>query len=270
MPRGKVYLVGAGPGDPGLLTLKGKECLERADMILTDYLVNPLLLTYTRSDAEHIRLGRRGTAEYLDQEAIIAVLIRHAKLGKHVVRLKNGDPFLFGRGGEEAAALAEQDIDFEVVPGISSAIGCPAYLGIPVTHRRYASQVTIVTGHEDPTQPAPDIDWKSFAASGGTLVILMGLRTLPTIFDWLLKYGKPVRTPVAIISQGTLPTQRVLVGTLEEIGGRFVREEWESPVMAVIGEVVRLQQQLQWFVQTESSSQSTLSARSDFGRESFS
>lgn len=247
MAKGKVFLVGAGPGDPGLLTLKGKECLERADVVVADYLANPALLKYLRPDAECVKLGRRGTAEYLTQEAITALLIQRAQAGKLVVRLKNGDPFVFGRGGEEGDALAANRIDFEIVPGVSSAVACPAYLGIPITHRLFASSVTIVTGHEDVSQPTSDIDWEALAHSLGTLVILMGLRTLPAIMDTLLAKGMPVDTPVAVISNGTLPTQKAIIDTLGGMGLRLRNEPLEFPAMAVIGEVVQLAPRLRWF-----------------------
>jgi len=243
---GKVYLVGAGPGDPGLLTLKGKECLELADVVIADYLANPVLLGYTRPGVESVQLGRRGTPEYLSQEAITTLMITRARAGQQVVRLKNGDPFLFGRGGEEAAALAANGILFEIVPGVSSAIACPAYLGIPVTHRHYASQVTIVTGHEDPSQPESDIGWAALARQGGTLVIVMGLRTFPSILASLLAHGKPPTTPIALISNGTLPTQRAIIGTLGEIEAQFAEAALEPPVTAIIGEVVRLHPHLRW------------------------
>lgn len=247
MTKGKVFLVGAGPGDPGLLTLKGKACLERADVVIADYLANPALLEHLRPEAECVTLGRRGTAGYLGQEAITALVIQRAQAGQQVVRLKNGDPFVFGRGGEEGEALAAHGIDFEIVPGVTSAVACPAYLGIPVTHRRLASSVTIVTGHEDASQPTSDLDWEGLARSRGTLVILMGLRTLPAILDTLLAKGMPVGTPVAVISNGTLPTQKTIIDTLGGMGSRLRDEPLEFPVMAVIGDVVRLAPRLPWF-----------------------
>jgi uroporphyrinogen III methyltransferase/synthase len=257
--EGKVYLVGAGPGDPGLLTVKGKECLELADVVVADYLANQALLKHVRPDAECVTLGRRGTPQHLSQEAIISLLIQRARAGKQVVRLKNGDPFLFGRGGEEGQALATSQVAFEVVPGVSAAMACPAYLGIPVTHRRYASQVTIVTGHEDASQPESDIDWKTLARSQGTLVILMGLRTLPAILGTLLAHGMPASTPVAVISNGTLSTQKAVIGTIEEVETCLPSEPLEFPVMAVIGEVVRLAPLLHWFHADSPKAPSTLS-----------
>ena len=247
MKKGKVYLVGAGPGDPGLLTLRGQECLELADVVVADYLANAILLEYCSPEAECIRLGRRGTSGYLSQSLISTLLVEKAKAGKQVVRLKNGDPFVFGRGGEEAEALAAHGIEFDVVPGVSAAVACPAYAGIPITHRRYASEVTIVTGHEDPILGESNIDWKNLARSHGTLVVMMGLHTLPSIFDSLLGHGMPPETPVAVISQGTLPQQRVLVESLENIGKCMEQVELGLPVMAVIGEVVNLEKHLRWF-----------------------
>jgi uroporphyrinogen III methyltransferase/synthase len=247
MPKGKVYLVGAGPGDPGLLTIRGKECLELADLVVVDYLVNPILLQHARPDAECRFLGPRGTPEYLSQEAINALLVERGQAGKQVVRLKNGDPFLFGRGGEEAEALAAQGLDFEVVPGVTAAVACPAYVGIPITHRQYASAVTIVTGHEDSTKAEPEIDWKSLARCHGTLIILMGFRRLSAILRALQAHGMSPDTPVAVISRGTLPTQRVLMGMLGEIGPRLLDAPLESPVITIIGQVVSLSQRLRDF-----------------------
>lgn len=248
MKPGKVYLVGAGPGDPELLTIRGLECLECADVVVADYLANPILLNYSRPDAEKIRLGRKGTAEYLNQQQITTLLIDRAREGKHVVRLKNGDPFVFGKGGEEAEAMAEHGITCEVVPGVSAAVACPAYAGIPVVHRQYASQVTFITGHEDPLGKDCSVDWKNLAQSQGTtLVIMMGLKTLPSIFEALYKNGMRGQTPVAVISQGTLPQQQVVVETLETIGRRLESLDLELPVMAVVGEVVNLEQSLRWF-----------------------
>src|SRR2546425_3408817 len=178
---GKVYLVGAGPGDPGLLTLKGKECLEAADVVLYDYLANPVLLQYAPATAQRIYVGRRGRGQYQDQANINRLLIERAKEGNVVVRLKGGDPFVFGRGGEEAEAIAAAGLPFEVVPGVTSAVAVPAYAGIPVTHRTLASTVAFVTGHEDPTKEEAAREWPHLATANGTLVFLMGMKNLPAI-----------------------------------------------------------------------------------------
>src|SRR5574340_1068995 len=174
--KGKVYLVGAGPGDPKLLTLRGKECLEQADIVLYDYLANEALLGYVSRQAERLYVGRRGRGQYRDQSEINRLLIDHARAGKPVVRLKGGDPFVFGRGGEEAEAVAAAGVEFEVVPGVTAAVAVPAYAGIPVTHRTMASTVTIVTGHEDAEKPSPMLEWPKLAAASGTLVFMMGMK----------------------------------------------------------------------------------------------
>ena len=197
---GKVYLVGAGPGDPGLLTLKGKECLEAADVVLYDYLANPILLQYAPSAAQRIYVGRRGRGQYQDQADINRLLIARAKEGKVVVRLKGGDPFVFGRGGEEAEAVAAAGIDFELVPGVTAAIAVPAYAGIPVTHRTLASTVTFVTGHEDPTKPETQLEWPKLAGTSGTLVFMMGMKNLPSIVRQLLLEGRSSNQPVANVT----------------------------------------------------------------------
>ncbi len=245
--RGKVYLVGAGPGDPGLLTLKGKECLERADVVLYDYLANPALLQYAPEQAERIYVGRRGRGRYQNQEDINRVLIERAKAGQVIVRLKGGDPFVFGRGGEEAEAAAAAGIDFEVVPGVSAAVAVPAYAGIPVTHRTLASMVTVVTGHEDPSKPGTDLDWTTLAMLPGTLVFLMGMKTLPAIVSRLVEQGRGTDTPVAAIRWGSRADQRTITGTLGDIVAKAEAAHFEPPTVIVIGEVVRLRDRLNWF-----------------------
>jgi uroporphyrinogen III methyltransferase/synthase len=209
---GKVILVGAGPGDPGLLTLKGKECLEQADVVLYDYLANALLLEHAPSTAQRIYVGRRGRGQYQDQADINRLLIERAKEGKIVVRLKGGDPFVFGRGGEEAEAVAAAGVDFDIVPGVTAAVAVPAYAGIPVTHRTLASTVTFVAGHEDPTKPAALLDWPKLASASGTLVFMMGMKNLPSIVGRLLSEGRSPDTPVAAIRWGTKAGQRPLWG----------------------------------------------------------
>ncbi len=245
--RGKVYLVGAGPGDPKLLTLRGKECLAAADVILYDYLANPALLEYAPVDAERIYVGRRGRGRYQDQADVNRLIIDRAQLGKVVVRLKGGDPFVFGRGGEEAEAVAEAGVPFEIIPGVTSALAVPAYAGIPVTHRTMASTVTFVTGHEDPEKDTPTLEWPRLATADGTLVFLMGMRNLPTIVGQLVSEGKSPGTPVALIRWGTRASQRTLVGTLEDIVGKAEAAGMEPPTLIVIGDVVRLRDRLNWF-----------------------
>jgi uroporphyrinogen III methyltransferase/synthase len=244
---GKVFLVGAGPGDPRLLTLRGKDCLEQADVVIYDYLANPALLNYVPAEAERLYVGRRGRGSYQDQHNINRLLIDKAREGKIVVRLKGGDPFVFGRGGEEAEAVAEAGIAFEVVPGVSSAIAVPAYAGIPVTHRTLASAVTLVTGHEDPLKSESTIDWPRLAAGDGTLVFLMGMKNLASLVDHLRLEGKADDTPVALIRWGTRASQRTLVGTLQDIVELAAQAHLEPPTIIVVGEVVRLRDRLNWF-----------------------
>lgn len=245
--RGKVYLVGAGPGDPGLLTLKGQECLEQADVVLYDYLANPVLLQHAPEQAERIYVGRRGRGQYQDQADINRLLIERAKSGQVVVRLKGGDPFVFGRGGEEAEAVAAAGVDFEVVPGVTAAVAVPAYAGIPVTHRTLASTVTIVTGHEDPSKHAPVMDWPKLAGTSGTLVFMMGMKTLPTIVARLLEEGRSPQTPVAAIRWGTRADQQTVIGTLRDIVEKAEQARFEPPTVIVVGDVVGLREQLNWF-----------------------
>ena len=244
---GKVYLVGAGPGDPGLLTLKGKECLEAADVVLYDYLANPVLLQYAPVTAQRIYVGRRGRGRYQDQADINRLLIERAKEGNVVVRLKGGDPFVFGRGGEEAEAVAAAGVDFELVPGVTAAVAVPAYAGIPVTHRTLASTVTFVTGHEDPTKPAALLEWPKLASTSGTLVFMMGMKNLPSIVRQLLSEGRPSDTPVAAIRWGTKADQQTIVGTLGDIVEKAEAAHLEPPTVIVVGAVVRLREQLNWF-----------------------
>ena len=244
---GKVYLVGAGPGDPGLLTLKGKECLERADVVLYDYLANPVLLKYAPATAQRIYVGRRGRGQYQDQADINRLLIERAQEGNVVVRLKGGDPFVFGRGGEEAEAVATAGVDFEIVPGVTAAVAVPAYAGIPVTHRTLASTVTFVTGHEDPTKPGTLLEWPKLASTSGTLVFMMGMKNLPSIARQLLSEGRSQETPVAAIRWGTKAEQQTIVGTLGDIVAKTEAAHLEPPTVIVIGEVVRLRGQLNWF-----------------------
>lgn len=244
---GKVYLVGAGPGDPQLLTLRGKRCLEQADVVVYDYLANPVLLDHAPERAERIYVGRRDRGAYQDQHEVNHLLIGKARDGKVVVRLKGGDPFVFGRGGEEAEAVAEAGIPFEVVPGVTSAVAVPAYAGIPVTHRTLASTVAFVTGHEDPTKGTSSMEWPRLASADGTLVFLMGMKNLPAIVERLTKDGKSIETPVALIRWGTRSHQRTVVGTLQDIVEKAEQAQMEPPTIIVVGQVVRLRDQLNWY-----------------------
>jgi uroporphyrinogen III methyltransferase/synthase len=244
---GKVYLVGAGPGDPGLITVKGLSCLRKADVVVYDRLVDWSVLHEARSDAEKIYVGKSSNHHTLEQEKINQLLIEKAREGKIVVRLKGGDPFVLGRGGEEASALAENGIAFEVVPGVTSAVAVPAYAGIPVTHRGVASSVMIVTGHKVPEENEPKIAWDKISTATDTLVILMGLGNLSYVVDQLVKNGKSPSTPVAVITQGTIGRQRCVVGTLEDILVKVRSENLQPPTVVVVGNVVHLRNYLRWF-----------------------
>jgi uroporphyrinogen III methyltransferase/synthase len=248
MRRGRVALVGAGPGDPGLLTVRALERLKEAEVIVYDRLVNPALLDLAPPDALRIFAGKRVGAHCLSQSAINALLIHHAEVGRFVVRLKGGDPFVFGRGGEEALALSKVGIAFEIVPGISSAIAVPAYAGIPVTHRGLAASFAVLTGHEDPSKDDDTVDWGRLATAVDTLVVLMAVGSFPRIVGALLGHGRGPETPVALIRWGTTEAQEVCVGTLGDIVGRA--RGLEPPVVAVIGEVVALREHLAWGLET--------------------
>jgi uroporphyrinogen III methyltransferase/synthase len=245
--KGKCFLVGAGPGDLGLVTLRGKELLVQADVIVYDALVNPEMLGWVRPDAEIIFAGKRPREKTFSQDEINALLVEKARLGKNVVRLKGGDPFMFGRGGEEAEALAAAGIDFEVVPGITSAIAVPAYAGIPVTHRAQNSHVTFFTGHEDPTKSESALDFDALAKLGGTQVMLMGMDRLAAITKEMLAHGSRQNLPVALIRLGASGQQRTVVGTLENIAERARSAGLEAPAVAVFGDVVELRKNLNWF-----------------------
>ncbi|MGH7606508.1 MAG: uroporphyrinogen-III C-methyltransferase, partial [Gemmatimonadales bacterium] len=243
---GTVYLVGAGPGDPGLITVAGLLRLKDADVIVYDRLVNEALLKETRVDAELIFVGKVAGKSH-DQEAINRLLIEKAREGKRVVRLKGGDPFVFGRGGEEAEALRAAGIPFEVVPGVTSAVAVPAYAGIPATHRGLASTFAVITGHEDPEKPESSIDWAKLATAVDTLVFLMGTKTLPDIVEKLVANGRSPGTPAAVIRWGTTPEQRTVVGTLADIAASVEEAGIAPPAITVVGEVVRLRDTLSWF-----------------------
>lgn len=245
MTPGKVYLVGAGPGDPGLLTLKGKQVLESADCVVHDFLVNRDLLHLARADAEKIPVGRRGEADRMRQSEINQLLVARAGEGKLVCRLKGGDPYVFGRGGEEAEALANAGIAFEVVPGVSAGHAVPAYAGIPITHRDITSTVTFIAGHEDPGKETSRLDWQYLGTCPGTLVFFMAVRNLPRITQALIEHGRNPATPAAVIQWGSLPDQRVIEGTLADIAAKA--SAVTTPAITVIGEVVRLRERLNWF-----------------------
>ncbi|WP_147804201.1 uroporphyrinogen-III C-methyltransferase [Alkalicoccus halolimnae] len=247
--KGKVYLVGAGPGDPDLITVRGKELLEKADCVVYDRLVNRELLKYVPSRAERIYCGKWSGFHLMKQEEIQTALVDRAKRGYNVVRLKGGDPSIFGRGGEEAELCADEGIDFEFVPGISSGVAAPAYAGIPLTHRDYASSVAFVTGHSCRKQDnqAPLVRWDELAAGVDTLVIYMGVKNLPEIQKQLLKNGRSGSTPMAFIQQGTTAQQQTFTTTLEYAVEKAVEVELVSPAIIIIGEVVKLREKLSWF-----------------------
>lgn len=241
---GKVYLVGSGPGDPGLLTLKGKVLLEHADVVIYDALVSPPILEMINPQAEKIDAGKRRGHHSLFQEETTQLLIEKAQTHSVVVRLKGGDPFVFGRGGEEMEDLVKAGIPVEVVPGITSGIAVPAYLGIPLTHRHYSSSVTFVTGHEATGKYRPEVNWEAIAHGSETLVIYMGVHNLPHIVKQLTTAGRRPETPVALIRWGTRPEQEELIGTLETIVQQIEATGFEAPAIAVIGDVVNLHEVL--------------------------
>lgn len=245
--KGKVYLVGAGPGDPGLITVKGLECLKRAEVIIYDRLIDDNLLDAAPADAERIYVGKGHGCHAREQKEINLLLVAKAREGKTVARLKGGDPFVLGRGGEEAETLARNGIPFEVVPGVSSAYAVPAYAGIPVTDRHLASSFMVVTGHEDADKAESTIRWDKVSIGSDTLVILMGMGNLASIVTELVNNGRPATTPVAVISHGTSPQQRTLIGTVENIAGLAEKEGFVPPAVIVVGEVVRLREHLRWF-----------------------
>lgn len=243
---GKVYLVGAGPGDPELITVKGLRYLQQADVILYDRLVNQELLQYTKKDAQLIYCGKLPQAHTMKQETINRFLVKYAKKGLQVVRLKGGDPFVFGRGGEEALACVENHVPFEVVPGITAGIAASAYAGIPVTHRTLSKSFAFITGHEA-GDVAAEQQWEHLAKGVDTLCVYMGISHLPSITKNLIKHGKSPKTPIALIHWGTLQEQRIVVGTLETILADIKKANITNPSMIVIGEVVRLNEELNWF-----------------------
>jgi uroporphyrinogen III methyltransferase/synthase len=249
MECGTVYLVGAGPGDPGLLTLRGAEVLARADVVLYDGLVNPLLLRLTRGLCERTSRAREHEGATVPQSDVNRRLITAARAGQCVVRLKGGDPFLFGRGSEEARALAEAGVPFEVVPGVTAAIAAGEYAGISFTHRELSSAVAFITGHEDPTKAASAIDYAALARFPGTLVFYMGLNRLPRIADALLAAGKPASTPAAVICKASRPEQQTVTAALSEIAAAATRHELHPPSLIVVGECVAQRERIAWFEQ---------------------
>ncbi len=244
---GTVYLVGAGPGDTGLLTLRGAELLSRADVVVYDALVNPELLQRAPKSAEFIFGGKRGRDSAMSQDQLNQLLVARAREGKTVVRLKGGDPYVFGRGGEEAEQLADAGIPFEVVPGVSSFVAVPSYAGVPLTHRDICSRLTLITGHEDPAKEKARIDWAQVARTPGTQVIMMGTDRIGEIADTLIGHGMPAQTPIAMVRWGTTGRQQSIEGTLATIGEVAAKTKIGPPTVAVIGDVVRLRPKLNWF-----------------------
>ncbi len=244
--NGIVYLVGAGPGDIGLFTLRGAELLRIAEVVIYDSLANPDLLHMAPRTAELIFAGKHGRGSHVSQNEINALLLARARAGKRVVRLKGGDPFLFGRGGEQTEILVAAGIPFEVVPGVSSIQSVPCYAGIPLTHRAYSSSVTIVTGHPA-ISPGNSVDWAEFARVPGTLVVLMGLNNIREIAGALIRHGRAATMPAAVISRGTTEQQRTVVATLERIADEVEQAAIVAPAIIVVGEVVTLREKLAWF-----------------------
>jgi uroporphyrinogen III methyltransferase / synthase len=247
MEIGTVYLVGAGPGDPELLTIKARNRIAAAGCIVYDHLVNPEILTYAAPGAEIIYAGKQNGKCAMRQETINALLVTKATEHEIVVRLKGGDPFIFGRGGEEALALASAGVAWEVVPGVSSGAAAAAYAGIPITHRGVASSVAFVTGHEDPSKPESSIDWERLACGVDTLVIFMGVARARVLTERLMGNGRCPDTPAAVIRWGTYGHQECHTSTLGELADLIESREIASPALLIVGEVVRLREQLQWF-----------------------
>ena len=250
MQTGKVYLIGAGPGDPGLLTLKAKSCIEQADVVVYDYLASPSFLSYASKNAQCIYVGKKGGDHTLTQDKINQLLVEKARQGLNVARLKGGDPFVFGRGAEEAQELLAKGVAYEVIPGVTSAISAPAYAGIPVTHRDHTSFVSFITGHEDPTRKDSRMQWDVFAKSDATLVFLMGVKNLNNIVTQLMAHGKPADTPIALVRWGTTPKQQTVTGTLATIVDIVQQARLKSPAIIVVGSVVTLREELAWFDRT--------------------
>jgi uroporphyrinogen III methyltransferase / synthase len=260
--NGKVYLVGAGPGDVGLITVRGLQCIQLAEVVVYDNLANPALLKHAQPGAEIIFAGKLPKKHTLTQDEINALLIEKPREGKVVTRLKGGDPFVFGRGSEEAEALREAGIEFEIVPGISSSIAVPAYAGIPVTHRGMATAFMVITGHEDPTKQETQVDWAAVAKFSGTRVILMGVERIGPIAEELVRHGASPDTPVAMVRWGTTGKQQTIEGTLASIAGVAAQADFKPPAVTVIGEVARLREKLNWFEKRPLFGQSIVVTRS--------
>ena len=243
-PKGEVYLVGAGPGDPELLTLKALRLMQQADVVIYDRLVSEPILNLCRRDAERVYVGKARSNHAVPQEGINALLVEYAQQGKRVCRLKGGDPFIFGRGGEEIQELVDANVTFQVVPGITAASGCSAYAGIPLTHRDYAQSVRFLTGHLK--EGSPELPWQELVYENQTLVLYMGLVGLETISQKLIEHGQRSTMPVALISKGTTPEQKVVVGTLADIASKVIEHEIQAPTLTIIGEVVNLREKLKW------------------------
>ncbi|GIT82816.1 siroheme synthase [Acinetobacter seohaensis] len=243
-PKGEVYLVGAGPGDPELLTLKALRLMQQADVVIYDRLVSAPILELCRRDAEKVYVGKARSNHAVPQEGINALLVKYAQAGKRVCRLKGGDPFIFGRGGEEIQELYEAGVSFQVVPGITAASGCSAYAGIPLTHRDYAQSVRFLTGHLK--EGSPELPWSELVYEHQTLVLYMGLVGLESICAKLIAHGQRADMPVALISKGTTPEQKVVVGTLANIASKVEQHQIQAPTLTIIGEVVNLREQLKW------------------------
>ncbi|NWF52925.1 MAG: uroporphyrinogen-III C-methyltransferase [Nitrospirae bacterium] len=245
--RGKVYIVGAGPGDIGLLTVKGLRCLQKAEVVIYDFHLNAQILNYINHEAEFIYAGKRGGHHSMGQDEINRLLIKKADEGKIICRLKGGDPFVFGRGGEEAEALAEHGIEFEVVPGVSSSVAAPAYAGIPLTHRLYSSSFAVIPGYEDPTKEKSNIDWSKLSTGVGTLVFLMAIKNIEVVTQKLIENGRSPETPVAVIRWGTRPDQKTISGTLKDIVELVKEKDIRPPAVMVVGDVVKLRESLMWY-----------------------
>jgi uroporphyrinogen III methyltransferase/synthase len=245
--KGIVYLVGAGPGDIGLLTVKGLRCLRKADVVIYDFHLNAQVLNYINHNAEFIYAGKRGGKHTLSQEEINAAIAEKAKEGKTVCRLKGGDPFVFGRGGEEAQVLAQEDIPFEIVPGVSSSVAAPAYAGIPLTHRSYSSSFAVIPGYEDTTKEESSIDWTKLATGVGTLVFLMAVKNIDVLTKKIIENGRSEDTPVAVIRWGTRPDQKTVTGTLKNIASIVKEKDIKPPAVMVVGDVVNLRKELNWY-----------------------
>jgi uroporphyrinogen III methyltransferase/synthase len=247
LKQGIVYLIGAGPGDPGLITVKGLSCLRRADVVIYDYLANPSFLDAAPPHAERIYVGKRKGVHHLPQEEINALLVEKARQGKTVARLKGGDPYVFGRGGEEALHLHRAGVAFEVIPGVTSSFAAAAYAGIPLTHRDFTTSLALVTGHENPEKKLSSLDWEKLATGVGTLVFYMGMANLPLIAGELMAHGRAADTPVAVIRWATTPRQETLVATLGTLVEKVRQSGIKPPAIIIIGEVVNLRDELRWF-----------------------